>query len=143
MDLALNNLQGLICHKIQQTKPNQTKPSLPVPLPILWLQYRAHQLQFVSPSPSRLIAFCYYYNSILESFSHQFYLMVFHWSLSDSKSPQVSRTLLSFLAVLNNVYLDGLRLSSYFQVLQSLFQSFGDCIKSTNHDWYNCHLHVP
>ena len=29
--------------------------------------------------------------------------MVFPWSLSDSKSPQVSRTLLSILAVLNNV----------------------------------------
>ena len=28
--------------------------------------------------------------------------MVFFWSLSDSKSPQVSRTLLSILAVLNN-----------------------------------------
>ena len=28
--------------------------------------------------------------------------MVFHWSLRDSKSPQVSRTLLSILAVLNN-----------------------------------------
>ena len=29
--------------------------------------------------------------------------MVFHWSLSDCMSPQVSRTLLSILAVLNNV----------------------------------------
>ena len=29
--------------------------------------------------------------------------MVFHWSLSDSKSPKGSRTLLSILAVLNNV----------------------------------------
>ena len=29
--------------------------------------------------------------------------MDFHWSLSDSKSPQVSRILLSILAVLNNV----------------------------------------
>ena len=29
--------------------------------------------------------------------------MVFHWRLSDSKSPQVSRTLLGILAVLNNV----------------------------------------
>ena len=29
--------------------------------------------------------------------------MVFHWSLSDSKSPQVSRTRLSALSVLNNV----------------------------------------
>ena len=28
--------------------------------------------------------------------------MVFHWGLSDSKSPRVSRTLLSILAVLNN-----------------------------------------
>ena len=28
--------------------------------------------------------------------------MVCHWSLSDSKSPQVSKTLLSILAVLNN-----------------------------------------
>ena len=28
--------------------------------------------------------------------------MVFHWCLSDSKSPQVSRTLLSILAALNN-----------------------------------------
>ena len=28
--------------------------------------------------------------------------MVFYWSLSDSKSPQVSRTFLSILAVLNN-----------------------------------------
>ena len=28
--------------------------------------------------------------------------MVFHWRLSDSKSPQVSRTLLSILSVLNN-----------------------------------------
>ena len=28
--------------------------------------------------------------------------MVFHWRLSDSKTPQVSRTLLSILAVFNN-----------------------------------------
>ena len=31
--------------------------------------------------------------------------MVFHWSLSDSKSPQVSRTLLSILAVLSNAFI--------------------------------------
>ena len=29
--------------------------------------------------------------------------MVFHWSLSDSKSPQVSRTLLTILVILNNL----------------------------------------
>ena len=37
-----------------------------------------------------------------KSFSHQRLLMVLHWSLSDSKSPQVSRTLLGILTVLNN-----------------------------------------
>ena len=31
--------------------------------------------------------------------------MVFHWRLSDSKSPQVSKTLLSILAVFNNAVL--------------------------------------
>ena len=36
-----------------------------------------------------------------KSFSHQLILMVFHWSLSDSKSPQVSRILLSISADLN------------------------------------------
>ena len=44
----------------------------------------------------------YYYYLLLESFSHHCYLIVFHRSLSDSKSPQVSRTLLTILAVLNN-----------------------------------------
>ena len=39
---------------------------------------------------------------ITQSFSYQRKLMVFHWGLSDSKSPQVSRTLLSILAVFNN-----------------------------------------
>ena len=39
---------------------------------------------------------------LLESFSHQCQLMGSHWSLRDSKSPQISRTLLSFLADLNN-----------------------------------------
>ena len=38
-----------------------------------------------------------------DSFSHQRLLMVFHWSLRDSKFPQVSRTLLSILDDLNNV----------------------------------------
>ena len=37
-----------------------------------------------------------------KSFSHQLTLMVFHWSLSDSKFPQVSRTRLRILAVHSN-----------------------------------------
>ena len=35
------------------------------------------------------------------SFSHQRYLVVLYWNLSDSKFPQVSRTLLSILVDLN------------------------------------------
>ena len=49
-----------------------------------------------------LVSHYYHYIYFLRVFSHQRYLMVFHGSLSDSKSPQVSRTLLSILAVLNN-----------------------------------------
>ena len=37
-----------------------------------------------------------------QSFSHQHQVMVLHWSLTDSKSPHVFRTLLRILAVLNN-----------------------------------------
>ena len=36
--------------------------------------------------------------------------------------------------------LDNLHLSCYFQVLQSLYQSFNDC---TNYNWYNRHFHIP
>ena len=56
-----------------------------------------------------MIRFCFFYFLfiiiiIIIIYSLRiFQLMVFHWSLSDSKSPQVSRTLLSILAVLNNV----------------------------------------
>ena len=50
--------------------------------------------------------------------------MVFHWSLSDIKSPRISRTLLSILADLNNalVWMFSIR-PLYFQVLQFLYQS--------------------
>ena len=75
----------------------------------------------------------------LVSFSHQ-HLMVFHWSLRDSKSPQVSNTLLNLLADLS---LNGLHSSCYFQLHKSLYQSFGNCTKSTSYNWYNRHLHVP
>ena len=67
-----------------------------------------------------------------------------HWGLSDSKSPQVSRTLFSILAVLNNIVVWTISTSPLISKSSSLFkQSFGDCIKSTNHHWYNCYFHVP
>ena len=42
------------------------------------------------------------YSFIIIIYSFRVYHMVFHWSLRDSKCPQVSRTLLSILAVLDN-----------------------------------------
>ena len=39
--------------------------------------------------------------------------------------------------------MDVLHSSSYFQVPQSLYQSFGDCTKSTNYNWYHHHFHIP
>ena len=43
--------------------------------------------------------------SVLASFSHQCLLMIFHWSLSDSKSSQISRILLSIRDYLINAYI--------------------------------------
>ena len=40
---------------------------------------------------------------IRQIFSHQWWMKVFHWSLSDSKSPLVGRNFLSILAILNIV----------------------------------------
>ena len=48
-----------------------------------------------------LISIFFYKYSLLKSFSHHLTLMFFHWSLKDSKTPQVSRTLLGILADLN------------------------------------------
>ena len=42
----------------------------------------------------------YIYIYIYHNYSYSFRVMVFHWSLSDSKSPPVSGTLLSILGVL-------------------------------------------
>ena len=43
MDLALNNLQRLICHKTQQTKPNQTKPKLPSEMKIGYISAKVEK----------------------------------------------------------------------------------------------------
>ena len=44
----------------------------------------------------------YYYYYSFESFSHECYPMVFHWSLSNSKSPQISRNLFCIPVDLNS-----------------------------------------
>ena len=62
----------------------------------MWKSYRIMSFFFIDKDRPRI------YYLLLESLSHKCKLMVFHWSLSDSKSPQVSRTLLSILTDLNN-----------------------------------------
>ena len=64
-----------------------------------------NDLNFSSPFsfPDSLEAFTIIVMLSLDSFSHQRLLMVIHRSLSDNKSPQVSGTLFSILADLNNV----------------------------------------
>ena len=67
--------------------------------------------------------------------------MVFYWSLSDSKSLQISRTLLSILAKLNNDVVCKdliLPLISTFSIFFP--QVFVKCFKHTN--WYHHHCHV-
>ena len=70
--------------------------------------------------------------------------MVFQWRLSDSKSPQVSRTLLSILAVFNNAVVS--MVSSCLPTSKSS-RPFNNPLvtvpKAKNHNWYNCHRHVP
>ena len=78
-------------------------------------------------------------------------LRVFHTRLADGFSlelewQQVSSSLQnsSQYSGLSQQYcsLDGLH-SSYFQVLQSLYQTIGDCTERTNYNWYHSRFHVP
>ena len=59
-------------------------------------------LNFLAQSPvlflRLLVTFTYHHHPYYNyCFSHQLWQVVFHWSLSDSKSPQLPRTLLSIL----------------------------------------------
>ena len=68
--------------------------------------------------------------------------MVFHWSVSDSKS-QISETLLSILADLNNavVWLVSSRppISASFSPYTNPMRT----VLSTNYNFYQRHFHVP
>ena len=55
------------------------------------------------PLKSDYYYYYYYHYFILESFSHQCLLVIFHWILSDSKFPQDSKNLLRLQADLNIV----------------------------------------
>ena len=61
--------------------------------------------------------------------------MVFHWSLSDSKYPQVSRTLLSILADLNNavIWMVAICPSISFQTPPTFHPASEDRFQSANY----------
>ena len=75
------------------------------------------------------------------SFSHKHYLSL------ESEWQQVSSDLQDYsqysVHSQQSCSLDGLDSSTDFQLLQSLYQSFGDWSKCTNYNWYNHPLHVP
>ena len=135
MDLALDNLQRLICHKTQQTdQPICTKPLVTVPralitigLPITFMLY------------SFYYHFYYYFNP-WEIFLHQLTQMVFLWSLRDSKSSQLSRNLLSILADINNAVV---MMTSTRSLISNTTSPYTNTTKSTNYNWYHRHFHVP
>ena len=64
----------------------------------------------------------------------------FEWQQVSSRSPGLFSVFCRFQQCCS---LDGLHWSPYFQVLQSLYQFFGNCNKSTNYNWYQRHFHVP
>ena len=84
----------------------------------------------------------------LESFSQQDYWVVFLWSLSDSKSPQVFRILLSILAYLNNgvvwmVFICSLISKSSILLTNPLVTVPSAPIAIGITNWYHQHFPVP
>ena len=74
-----------------------------------------------------------------------FYTCVSRWSFSGVtasllKSPGL---FLVFWPISKCCSLDGLDLSSNFQILQPSYQTFNDRSKCTNNNWYHRHLYVP
>ena len=78
------------------------------------------------------------YYSLRVFFLCQRKLMVFHWSLSDSRSPE----LFSIFWPISTM-LDGFNLFANFQLFQSSLQAFGNCSKCANYNWYHGHPLVP
>ena len=66
--------------------------------------------------------------------------MVFHWILSDNKSPQVTRTFLSILAVFTIAVV---WMVATCPPTSKSSSPFSYSSKRTNYNWYNCHLRVP
>ena len=78
-----------------------------------------------------------------ESFSLQHQLKIFNWSLSDSKSPQVSRTLLSILANFNSVVVWMVSTYIFISNSSSLFTNPSVTVVCTPLTIDHCHFHIP
>ena len=71
-------------------------------------------------------------------------LVIFHWSLSVSKSPQISRCLLTILADFNNFNtLFILDYSFDIPFFLNFQQTIGDRSQHFKHSLYRFHFHVP
>ena len=79
----------------------------------------------------------------LASFSYQLTPVGFHWNRSANKSSLVSRTFIGILTESKqSCKLNDLDSSSDFHFLQSLFGTFWDHSRCSNHNWYHRHSHV-
>ena len=89
--------------------PLVTVPNAPITIgTIVTFMFHSFFNSRASPRHYYYYYYYYYYYLLLESFSYQLTLMVFHCHcLSDSKSPQVFRTLLSILSDLDDWMLFG------------------------------------
>ena len=94
-------------------------------------------LIFSSPSPHYY--FFLFWGFFTSALVNDFYLE-FEWQQVSSSLRDSSQY--SGIFQLYSSF-DGLHSSCYFQVLQSLYLSFVDCNKSTNHNWYYSHFHIP
>ena len=98
-------------------------PILPVSFLSLWVSFHVDQLQLVSPSIS--CSTVIFIIAITPSkFSYLRESMLFYRSLSDSKSPKISKTLLNILTDLNNTVVWMVTASkSLLPILWGLFQT--------------------
>ena len=79
--------------------------------------------------------------SLLASFYHQHWLVVFNGRPSDSKSPRVSSTHLCTLSIFSNTVIYGVSILPLISVFSiSPFQTFRDRAKCTNYNWYHVTL---
>ena len=69
--------------------------------------------------------------------------MVFHWSVSDSKSPNVSKTLMNILVHLNNAVVLVLILPQISKSYSFFTRILGSRYMHTNYHCYHSHASVP